>query len=74
MVRRGWKAMAGHIGIAAAQAGPIHLANNRARVIRRLRALLREAPGDGAKLVVVPELALTTCCPRNWYFGARPLD
>jgi len=53
-------------GIAVAQLGPIHLADSRAAVVKRLIELLREAKGRGAKFVVFPELALTTFFPRYW--------
>jgi len=54
------------IGIAAAQLGPIHLADTRAQVVKRLLALLEEAHAAGCRLVVFPELALTTFFPRWW--------
>jgi predicted amidohydrolase len=66
--------MASRLRIAAAQLGPIHLADDRARVVRRLCALLREAHGMGAKLVVFPELALTTFFPRYWYDDIGEID
>lgn len=53
-------------GIAVAQLGPIHLADSRAAVVKRLIELLREAKSRGAKFVVFPELALTTFFPRYW--------
>ncbi|MEM9459198.1 MAG: N-carbamoyl-D-amino-acid hydrolase [Myxococcota bacterium] len=53
--------------IAAAQLGPVQRADPRALVVERMRALLRDAHGMGARLVVFPELALTTFFPR-WYF------
>ena len=53
-------------GLAVAQLGPIHLADSRAAVVKRLIALLREAHARGAKFVVFPELALTTFFPRYW--------
>lgn len=53
-------------GLAVAQLGPIHLADTRAAVVKRLIALLREAHSRGARLVVFPELALTTFFPRYW--------
>jgi N-carbamoyl-D-amino-acid hydrolase len=53
-------------GLAVAQLGPIHLADTREAVVRRLVALMREAAGRGARLVVYPELALTTFFPRYW--------
>ena len=52
---------------AAAQMGPIALSETRPQVVQRLLALLREAHGRGAKMVVFPELALTTFFPR-WMF------
>ncbi|QDO97602.1 N-carbamoyl-D-amino-acid hydrolase [Ferrovibrio terrae] len=53
-------------GIAVAQLGPIHLADSRAAVVKRLIELLRESKSRGAKFVVFPELALTTFFPRYW--------
>ena len=50
--------------VAAAQLGPIHLADDRASVVERMIALMREAYGAGCRLVVFPELALTTFFPR----------
>jgi predicted amidohydrolase len=46
--------------------GPIHLADTRGVVVKRLIELLREAKSRGAELVVFPELALTTFFPRYW--------
>src|ERR1700752_3392407 len=51
---------------AVAQLGPIHLADNRAAVVKRLMAMMREAYASGARFVVFPELALTTFFPRWW--------
>jgi N-carbamoyl-D-amino-acid hydrolase len=59
---------------AVAQLGPIHLADNRAAVVKRLSALLREAHGGGAKFVVFPELALTTFFPRYWMTDQAEID
>jgi N-carbamoyl-D-amino-acid hydrolase len=50
--------------IAAAQMGPVGRAETRAQVVERLLAMLREAAGRGAELVVFPELALTSFFPR----------
>ena len=66
--------MARKIKIAAAQLGPIHLEDDRASVVRRLCAMLREAHGMGARLVVFPELALTTFFPRYWYDDIAEID
>jgi predicted amidohydrolase len=56
-----------HLTIAAAQLGPIARAETRQQAVARLLALLRDAKGRGADLVVFPELALTTFFPR-WHF------
>ena len=53
-------------GLAVAQMGPIHLNESRASAVARLMEMMREAAGRGAKLVVFPELALTTFFPRYW--------
>lgn len=53
-------------GLAVAQMGPVHLADSRSAVVRRLLEMLREAASRGARLVVFPELALTTFFPRYW--------
>ena len=52
---------------AAAQMGPVQRDHSRADVVERLLALLHDAHGRGAELVVYPELALTTFFPR-WFF------
>ena len=59
---------------AVAQLGPIHLADTRTVVVKRLMALLREAHADGAKFVVFPELALTTFFPRYWMTDQNEID
>src|SRR5579863_3993794 len=59
---------------AVAQMGPVHLADSRAAVVRRLIALLREAHGEGARFVVFPELALTTFFPRWWMTDQGEID
>lgn len=53
--------------LAVAQMGPIHLSESRASAVQRLVEMLREAAARGAKMVVFPELALTTFFPRYWY-------
>ena len=58
--------MARQITLAGAQLGPIQKADTRCDVVRRLIELLQEADAAGARLVVYPELALTTFFPR-WY-------
>jgi N-carbamoyl-D-amino-acid hydrolase len=54
------------INVAAAQMGPIQRTEGRDVVVRRMTALMDEAKGRGAELIVYPELALTTFFPR-WY-------
>jgi predicted amidohydrolase len=54
------------ITVAGAQLGPIQKDEPRADVVRRMLALMDEAKGAGADLIVFPELALTTFFPR-WY-------
>lgn len=52
--------------VGAAQLGPIARAEPRGRVVERMLALLEEADNKRCKLVVYPELALTTFFPR-WF-------
>ena len=59
--------MSRKIRIAAAQLGPINLADTRPAVVKRLVEMLREAASMGTKFVVFPELAFTTFFPRYWY-------
>jgi predicted amidohydrolase len=54
------------ITVGAAQLGPIQRSNDRASVVARLVALLRQGAAAGCDLVVFPELALTTFFPR-WF-------
>ncbi len=54
------------VNLALGQLGPIQRAHDRAAVVARLCALMREAHALGAHLIVYPELALTTFFPR-WY-------
>lgn len=60
--------------LAVAQMGPVHRADTRSAVVRRLVAMLREAAARGAGLVVFPELALTTFFPRYWIDGDDAID
>jgi N-carbamoyl-D-amino-acid hydrolase len=66
--------MSRHLKIAAAQLGPIHLADTREGVVQRLIALMREAHSQGARFVVFPELALTTFFPRWWLEDPADVD
>src|ERR1700758_141468 len=59
---------------AVAELGPIHLADTRTAVVKRLRAMMREAHSGGARFVVFPELALTTFFPRYWMTDHREID
>lgn len=54
------------MGLAVAQMGPVHVADTREAVVKRLVEMLREAKSRQADLVVFPELALTTFFPRYW--------
>jgi predicted amidohydrolase len=58
--------MARELVIAAAQMGPVGRHEPRGDVVERLLVLLRQAAADGAALVVLPELTLTTFFPR-WF-------
>ncbi len=60
--------------VAAAQLGPIHLADGRAQVVERLIAMLHQAHGMGCRLVIFPELALTTFFPRYWMEDQAEVD
>jgi predicted amidohydrolase len=66
--------MARHLKIAAAQLGPLNLADTREAAAKRLVALFREAIGMGARFVVFPELALTTFFPRYWMEDQAEVD
>lgn len=59
--------------VAGAQTGPIQRADSRRHTLDRLIALLEQAAAEGAKLVVFPELALTTFFPR-WPMERQELD
>jgi predicted amidohydrolase len=59
---------------AVAQLGPIHLADTRGAVVKRLMALMREAHSACARFVVFPELALTTFFPRYWMTDQQEID
>jgi predicted amidohydrolase len=66
--------MARHLRIAAAQLGPLHLADSRATATARLVRLMRDAHAMGAKFVVFPELAFTTFFPRWWMDNPAEVD
>jgi N-carbamoyl-D-amino-acid hydrolase len=52
--------------VSSAQLGPIHRADSRASVVKRMVEMLKEADSRGSRFVVFPELALTTFFPRYW--------
>lgn len=58
--------MSREIIAAAAQLGPIERGTPRGPVVARMMNLMREAHSRGARLVVYPEMALTTFFPR-WF-------
>ncbi|MGI9489544.1 MAG: N-carbamoyl-D-amino-acid hydrolase [Geminicoccaceae bacterium] len=60
--------------LAAAQMGPIARDETRESAVRRMIAMLKEAKGRNADLVVFPELALTTFFPRWWFEDEAELD
>ncbi len=66
--------MSRRLKVASAQLGPIHLADDRPSVVKRLVEMLKEAHGMGCRFVVFPELALTTFFPRYWYDQAGEAD
>lgn len=66
--------MVRHLKLAAAQLGPLALADSREDAAKRLVALFREAVGMGAKFIVFPELALTTFFPRYWMEDQAEVD
>lgn len=59
--------------VAAAQMGGTQLNDTRKQTLDRMIALLETAAADGAKLVVFPELALTTFFPR-WLLKDAAVD
>ena len=63
-----------YLKTAAAQMGPIHLADDRASVVARLIDMLREAHASGCGFVVFTELALTTFFPRYWMADQADVD
>jgi predicted amidohydrolase len=61
------------IRIAAAQMGPNQKADSRGAILARMLRMLDQAAGQGATLVVFPELAFTTFFPR-WLLEGAALD
>jgi len=66
--------MARHLITACAQMGPISKSEPRKDTVARLLAMMREAHGRGAKVVVFTEMALTTFFPRWMIQDEAELD
>jgi N-carbamoyl-D-amino-acid hydrolase len=60
--------------VGAAQLGPIQRSAQKTEVVDRLLALLGQAASHSCKLVVFPELALTTFFPRWWMTDQDEID
>lgn len=60
--------------LAAAQLGPIARNETRASAVARMLELMKEAKSRGARVVVFPELALTTFFPRWWMEDPAEID
>ena len=52
--------------VAGGQLGPISRNETKASAIKRMSELMKQAAERGARLIVFPELALTTFFPRWW--------
>jgi len=66
--------MSRRLKVSSAQLGPIHRADSRASVVKRMIEMLKEADSRGSKFVVFPELALTTFFPRYWMDDQNEVD
>ena len=62
------------IMVGGAQTGPISRDESRQSVVSRLVELMREAHGLGCRLVVFPELSLTSFFPRWWLEDDTEID
>ncbi len=60
--------------VAGAQTGPVARDETRTQVVRRLIDLMRQAHARGARVVVFPELVLTTFFPRYWMEDQAEVD
>jgi predicted amidohydrolase len=60
--------------IGVAQLGPVARSESREAVVDRLLALMQQAANRGCKVVVFPELALTTFFPRWFFADEKQLD
>jgi predicted amidohydrolase len=66
--------MTHRITVAAAQLGPLQLAEPREVAVGRMLRLMEHAHRRGAELVVFPELALTTFFPRHYHERLEDVD
>ena len=66
--------MSRNITVAAAQLGPIQMAEPRSVAVERMVRLMERAHRRGVELVVFPELALTTFFPRHYHADISEAD
>ncbi|KAK0260783.1 hypothetical protein LTR91_018023 [Friedmanniomyces endolithicus] len=66
--------MARTLTVAAAQVGAVNKDTPKQEVVQRLIKLLHEAASKNVKLVVFPEIALTTFFPRHLFTSQEELD
>jgi N-carbamoyl-D-amino-acid hydrolase len=66
--------MSRNITVAAAQLGPIQMAEPRSVAVERMVRLMERAHRRGVELVVFPELALTTFFPRHYHADIAEAD
>jgi predicted amidohydrolase len=66
--------MSRSITVAAAQLGPIQMAESRSVAVERMVRLMERAYRRGVELVVFPELALTTFFPRHYREDIAAVD
>ena len=66
--------MSRSITVAAAQLGPIQMAEPRSVAVERMVRLMERAHRRGVELVVFPELALTTFFPRHYHADITEAD
>ncbi len=66
--------MSRSITVAAAQLGPIQMAEPRSVAVERMVRLMERAHRRGVELVVFPELALTTFFPRHYHADIAEAD
>jgi N-carbamoyl-D-amino-acid hydrolase len=66
--------MSRSITVAAAQLGPIQMAEPRSVAVERMVRLMQRAHQRGVELVVFPELALTTFFPRHYHENIAEAD